>query len=75
MPTPIPIRPETAVVQSGTSMTFASRTISPPEVMPSPTNAITSGSPAATSEPKATSSTIAAPRKPRPSGLDCDCAA
>ena len=45
MPTPIPIRPETAVVQSGTSTTFASRTISPPEVMPSPTSAISKRQP------------------------------
>ena len=29
-----------------------------------------SGSPAATTEPKAINSTIAAPRKPMPSGLD-----
>ena len=40
MPTPIPIRPETAVVQSGTSMTFASRGIRPAEEMPRPARAI-----------------------------------
>ena len=75
MPTPIPISPETAVVQSGTSITFASRAIRPPEEMPRPTRAITSGRPAATTEPKAISSTIAAPRKPSPSGLVASCAA
>ena len=75
MPTPIPISPDTAVVQSGTSTTLESRAIRPAEVMPRPTSAITSGRPAATTEPKAISSTIAAPRKPSPSGLDCSCAA
>ena len=74
MPTPIPISPDTAVVQSGTSTTLASRTIRPPEVMPSPIRAIASGSPAATTEPKAISSTIAAPRSPTPSGLPDSCA-
>ena len=47
----------------------------PPDEMPRPTRAITSGRPAATTEPKAISSTIAAPRKPSPSGLDASCAA
>ena len=74
MPTPIPISPETAVVQSGTSTTLASSMISPPEVMPRPTSAISSGRPAATTEPNAISSTIAAPRKPSPSGLVVSCA-
>ena len=71
----MPIRPETAVVQSGTSMTLASRAISPPEVIPRPKRAITSGSPAATTEPNAISSTIAAPTNPSPSGLVVACAA
>jgi hypothetical protein len=35
---------------------------------------MTSGRPAATTEPKAISSTIAAPRNPIPSGLVCPCA-
>ena len=70
MPTPIPIRPETAVVQSGTSTTFASSRIRPPEEMPRPISAIASGRPAATTEPKAIRRTIAAPRNPIPSGLD-----
>jgi hypothetical protein len=48
--------------------------MSPPEEIPSPTSAIVNGSPAATTEPKAIRSTIAAPKKPRPSGLDWDCA-
>ena len=75
MPTPMPISPDTAVVQSGTSITFASSAIRPPDEMPRPIRAIASGSPAATTEPNAISSTIAAPRKPSPSGLDCDWAA
>ena len=75
MPTPMPIRPDTAVVQSGTSITLASSTIRPPDEMPSPTRATTSGRPAATTEPNAISSTIAAPRKPMPSGLAASCAA
>ena len=75
MPTPMPIRPDTAVVQSGTSMTLASSTIRPPEEMPRPNSAMTSGSPAATTEPNAIRSTIAAPRNPSPSGLVDDCAA
>jgi hypothetical protein len=70
MPTPIPIRPVTATVQSGTSTTFVSRAIRPPDVMPRPTSAIPIGSPAATTDPKAMSSTIAAPRRPSASGLD-----
>jgi hypothetical protein len=75
MPTPIPISPETAVVQLGTSTTLASSRIRPPEEMPSPKRAITSGRPAATTEPKAIRSTMAAPRKPSPSGLVVSCAA
>ena len=75
MPTPIPISPDTAVVQSGTSTTLASSTIRPPEEMPRPTSAIASGRPAATTEPKAISSTIAAPRKPEPLGAGRSCAA
>jgi hypothetical protein len=74
MPTPIPISPVTAVVQSGTSRTFVSRAISPPVEIPSPISAMASGSPAATTEPNAISRTIAAPRKPRPSGLVASCA-
>ncbi len=70
MPTPIPIRPDTAVVQSGTSITFDSKGIRPAEEMPSPARAMPSGRPAATTEPNAINSTIAAPRNPRPSGLD-----
>ncbi|HEX8689146.1 MAG TPA: hypothetical protein VF729_02765 [Solirubrobacterales bacterium] len=62
------------MVQSGTSTTLASRTISPPEEMPRPIRAIASGSPAATSEPKAIRRTMAAPRKPIPSGLAPSCA-
>ena len=62
------------MVQSGTSMTLASRTIRPPDEMPRPTSAIVSGSPAATTEPKAIRRTIAAPRKPKPSGLVDSCA-
>ena len=38
--------------------------------MPRPISAIASGRPAATTEPNAISSTIAAPRNPSPSGLD-----
>jgi hypothetical protein len=38
-------------------------------VRPRPMSAIASGSPAATTDPKAISSTIAAPRNPIPSGL------
>jgi len=72
---PIPNSPETAVVQSGTSITLAKSGMSPAEEIPRPTSATPRGSPAATTEPKAMSSTIAAPRKPIPSGLDCDCAA
>jgi hypothetical protein len=41
---------------------------------PGPTKAITSGRPAATTEPKAISSTTAAPRNPIPSGLGAACA-
>ncbi len=62
------------MVQSGTSTTFASSRISPPEVMPEADQRDPSGSPAATIEPNAISSTIAAPRKPMPSGLDEPCA-
>jgi hypothetical protein len=54
---------------------LASRTIRPPEEMPRPSRAITSGKPAATTEPKAISNTIAAPRNPSPSGLVDSCAA
>jgi hypothetical protein len=71
----MPIRPDTAVVQSGTSTTLASSMIRPPEEIPRPKSAISSGSPAATTEPKAISSTMAAPRKPRPSGLAASWAA
>ena len=69
MPTPIPINPETAVVQSGTSTTLASNAIRPAEEIPRPMSAIASGNPAATTEPKAISSTTAASRSPTPSGL------
>ncbi len=71
----MPISPDTAVVQSGTSMTLASRTIRPPEEMPRPSSATTSGRPAATTDPKAISRTIAAAMKPMPSGLVVSCAA
>ncbi len=74
MPTPIPIRPETAVVQSGTSSALASSGTRPPDEIPRPMRAIASGRPAATTEPNAISSTIAAPKKPTPSGLDCSSA-
>ena len=47
---------------------FVSSITKPPDVMPRPTIAIDSGRPAATTDPKAISSTIAAPRKPTPSG-------
>jgi hypothetical protein len=55
-------------------MTSASRTIRPPDVMPSPARAITSGKPAATTEPSAISSTIGPPRNPIPSGGVDSCA-
>ena len=57
------------MVQSGTSITLASSAMMPAEEMPRPTSAITSGRPAATTEPKAISSTIVAPSRPTPSGL------
>ena len=56
-----------AVAKSGTCMTAARTPISDAE-MPRPKSAMASGSPAATIEPKAMSSTMAAPSRPKPSG-------
>ncbi|MEO8690331.1 MAG: hypothetical protein ABI611_19205 [Solirubrobacteraceae bacterium] len=74
MPTPRPIMLATAVDQSGTSMTAASRPTAAEE-MPRPKSAVTIGSPAAISVPKVSTSTSAAIIRPTASEDSAACCA
>ena len=64
MPTPRPISDASCVAKSGVSTTWLS-SVMRPSVVPSASSVAISGSPAATSEPKVMSRTIAAAMTPK----------
>ncbi len=63
MPTPMPIIVAICTPKSGTAITLAINH-TPPRATPSPNPAMTSGRPAASAEPNATSRITAAARSP-----------